>query len=212
MKEAQKLGILGGTFNPVHNGHLFLALEAMHIARLDKVVFVPNRLPPHKEQPAVTAEKRFEMLLEATRDIPQFGVSRVELERVGPSYTYDTVHTFAPEQELTFICGADAFAADWYRLEGVIQRLSLLLVANRVGSLFEIPDQLKRLPQVLQKKVQLMVFPDIAISSSDIRSRIAQARPFRFLIPEPVYRIITESGLYGESSPLVNKNDPGSMY
>ena len=173
----------------------------MHLAGLEKVVFIPNRLPPHKEQPSVTAESRFEMLLAATRDIPQFGVSRVELDRVGPSYTYDTLHAFAPEQELTFICGADAFAVDWYRLEGVMERLSLLLVANRVGNLFEIPASLKRLPPALQKKIQLMVFPDIAISSSDIRKRIAQARPFRFLIPEPVYRIITESGLYGETLP-----------
>src|SRR5690606_590688 len=112
-------------------------------------------------------------------------------ERTGRSFTYDTLHTFPAEQELTFICGADAFSYEWHRLEGVMERLSLLLVANRVGNLFEIPTPLKRLPQALQKKVQLMVFPDIAISSSDIRTRIAQARPFRFLIPEPVYRIIT---------------------
>ena len=182
----------------MHNGHLFLALEALYFAGLEKIVFIPNRLPPHKEQPSVTAEKRFEMLSEATRDIPQFGVSRVELERVGPSYTFDTLQAFAPDLELTFLCGADAFSVDWYRLEGVMERLSLLLIANRVGSPFEIPAQLKRLPQALQKKIQLMNFPNIAISSSDIRNRIAQARPFRFLIPEPVYRIITESGLYGE--------------
>lgn len=195
-----KLGLLGGTFNPVHNGHLFLALEAMNVARLDRVVFIPNRLPPHKEQPDVSGETRYSMLSKAVEGIPEFEVSRVELDRQGRSYTIDTLESFPPDQKLTFICGADAFNADWYRLEDVVGRLETLLLANRAGYPFEMPAQLLELPTHLQARIQMMTFPDIAISSSELRARIRERRPFRFLIPEPVYRIITESRLYCKTS------------
>ena len=195
-----KLGLLGGTFNPVHNGHLFLALEAMYEARLDRVVFIPNRLPPHKEQPDVSGETRYSMLCAAVEDTPEFEVSRVELDRQGRSYTIDTLESFAADLALTFICGADAFNADWYRLEDVVERLDTLLLANRAGFPFEMPAQLLKLPARLQSKIRMMTFPDIAISSSEVRSRIQEGRPVRFLIPEPVYRIITVSRLYKKTS------------
>ena len=195
-----KLGLLGGTFNPVHNGHLFLALEAMSVARLDRVVFIPNRLPPHKEQPDVCGETRYTMLSKAVEGIPEFEVSRVELDRRGRSYTIDTLESFPPDQKLTFICGADAFNAEWYRLEDIVERLETLLLANRAGYPFEMPAQLLELPAHLQARIQMMTFPDIAISSSELRARIRERRPFRFLIPEPVYRIITESRLYCKTS------------
>ena len=191
-----RIGILGGTFNPVHNGHLFLALEARQMAALDKVVFIPNRLPPHKEQPGVSAEERYNLLSEAVRGIPEFEVSRVELDREGRSYTIDTLESFPADQSLTFICGADAFNSDWYRLEDILERLDSLLLANRAGYPFVLPERLAALPAPLKSKIQMMTFPDIAISSSEIRTRVAQRRPVRFLIPEPVYRIITESELY----------------
>ncbi len=195
-----KIGIFGGTFNPLHNGHLFLADEALAVAQLDKVVFVPNRLPPHKESPEVDAETRYEMLQKAVEGIDRFEVSRAELDRRGRSYTVDTLASFPSDLELVFLCGADAFLVDWYKLEEVMTRLTTLLIANRAGFDFVIPDQLKALPEGLRKKIQLLDFPDICISSSDIRHRIEQQRPFRFLIPEPVYRIITKSDLYGWQS------------
>lgn len=191
-----KTGLLGGTFNPVHNGHLFLAEEARIQHQLDRVLFIPNGRPPHKDEPKVTPEKRYEMLVAATQDCPHFEVSRVELDREGKSYTLDTLNSFPTELELTFICGADAFKADWYRLEDVVQRLHRLVLANRAGFPFEMPEQLKALPEEIHNKIGLMEFPDISISSSDIRRRIREKKAHRFLIPEPVYRIITESELY----------------
>jgi len=191
-----KLGLFGGTFNPVHNGHLFLALEALNVARLDRVVFIPNRIPPHKEQPDVPAEVRFAMLQEAIKEVPEFELSRVELEREGPSYTLHTLESFAPKLKLTFICGADAFQADWYRLDQVLERLDTLLVANRAGFPFEMPEQLRDLPNPLRAKVRLLPFPDISISSSAIRSRIRNGQAVRFLIPEPVYRMLMGAGYY----------------
>lgn len=171
-------------------------MEARQIAGLDRVVFIPNRRPPHKEEPDVCAETRYRMLCAAVEDVPELEVSRVELDREGRSYTVDTLSSFPADQSLTFICGADAFDADWYRLEDVMARLDTLLLANRAGYEFNISAQLKELPEPLQKKIQMMTFPDIAISSSAIRKRVSQQKPFRFLIPDSVYRIITESRLY----------------
>lgn len=194
------LGLFGGTFNPIHNGHLFLAEEALHAFGLEGVAFVPNRLPPHKESPQVDAEARYRMLCAAVEGVPEFDVSRVELEREGRSYTIDTLESFPKQQELAFICGADAFLYDWYRLSDVLERLSLLILANRAGFKFEIPPQLQALPERLKSKIKLLEFPDIAISSSAIRRRVNQRRPYRFLIPEAVYRIISKSGLYAPAS------------
>jgi nicotinate-nucleotide adenylyltransferase len=196
-----KLGIFGGTFNPVHNGHLFLALEARQKAGLDRVVFVPNRRPPHKKEPDVCPETRYDMLCQAVENVPEFEVSRVELDREGRSFTIDTLESFPAEQSLTFLCGTDAFNADWFRLEDVVERLDALVLANRSGYPFEMPTQLQALPKSLKDKVQLMTFPDIAISSSAIRQRVRTSQPFRFLIPEPVYRMIVESTLYENNSP-----------
>jgi nicotinate-nucleotide adenylyltransferase len=195
----QKLGLLGGTFNPIHNGHLFLALEARYRCALDRVVFMPNRIPPHKRLPQETAGIRYAMLESVVKDVEEFELSRLELDRTGRSYTIDTVEELSSENELVFICGCDAFNAPWFRLEEVVENLHTLLIANRAGSKFELPTQLASLPDRLRHKITMMPFPDISISSSDIRRRIQDGRPFRFLIPEPVYRIITKSGLYREA-------------
>lgn len=188
--------LFGGTFNPVHNGHLFLADEARHTLGLERIVFVPNHLPPHKEQPLVDATARLEMLEAAVRKVDGFEVSRVELEREGRSYTIDTIESFPREERLAFLCGADAFLSPWYRLEAVLERLDLLVIANRAGFDFQLAPQLKALPKALQEKIQLLNFPDIAISSSEIRERIKEKRAFRFLLPKPVFHIISKSSLY----------------
>ena len=147
------------------------------------------------------------MLMKAVAHTTELEVSRVELDRQGRSYTVDTLESFPADQSLTFLCGADAFEADWYRLEDVMKRLDTLLLANRSGFLFEMPAQLRALPKSLRAKVQMMSFPDIAISSSAIRARIREQRPYRFLIPEPVYRMIAESRLYNKPTESGRKPD-----
>lgn len=190
--------LFGGTFNPIHNGHLFLAEEALHTLGLDRVVFVPNRLPPHKETPSLTASDRLNMLEAAVADIDVFEVNRVEVERKGRSYTIDTLESYPPETRLAFLCGADAFLYDWHRLTDVLARLERLIIANRAGFIFELPPQLAALPEPLREKIRLLEFPDIAISSSEIRRRVAEGRAYRFLLPDAVYRIICRSGFYRE--------------
>jgi len=197
---SRRVGLLGGTFNPVHNGHLFLAEEALYRANLDHLIFMPNRLPPHKRLPLVTAEVRYEMLSAAIEGIQEFSVSRQEMERQGRSYTIDTLESLSGDDEIVFVCGADAFDAKWHRLPDVVAHLQTLLIANRAGFEFEMPSQLKTLSPALQERIKLMEFPNISISSSEIRERISEGRPYRFLIPEPVYRIITKSKLYASAT------------
>lgn len=187
---------MGGTFDPIHNGHLFLALEAMQVACLDRVLFVPNRVPPHKAAPGVGAEARWEMLLRAIAPEPRLEVSRLELEREGPSYTLDTVTELARDNRVVFICGADAFRVPWHRPDAVLERLEMLLIAHRHGVSPELPPLLAGLPAACQAKIRHLDFPDIAISSTDLRQRIAQGRPFRYLVPDSVHEYIMEHRLY----------------
>lgn len=188
--------LFGGTFNPIHNGHLFLADEARHTLGLERVVFVPNRLPPHKENPRLDTAARLRMLEVAVGGIDGFEVSRVELEREGPSFTIDTLESYPETERLAFLCGADAFLYPWHRLSDVLERLEVLLLANRAGFEFRLPTQLEALSSDLRAKIKRLEFPDIAISSSDIRRRVQEGRAFRFLVPEPVHKLITECGHY----------------
>lgn len=191
-----RVGLLGGTFDPVHNGHLFLALEAMHAAQLERVILIPNRVPPHKAAPGVGVEDRWRMLLAAIETEPRLEASRIELDREGPSYTLDTVQTLSPDYRLTFICGADAFRASWHRPEAVLELLDGVVMAHRYGVPAGLPPLLAQLPERLQRKVYHLKFPDIAISSTELRQRIAEGRPIRYLVPETVYQEIFQRGLY----------------
>ena len=187
---------MGGTFDPIHNGHLFLALEAMQAAGLDRVLFVPNRVPPHKAAPGVDPEDRWQMLLAAIAPEPRLEASRIELDREGPSYTLDTVQALAAENRLTFICGADAFRTRWHRPDAVLELLESVLMAHRYGVPSELPETLSELPEKLQRKVHHLEFPDIAISSTDLRGRLAQGRPIRYLVPDSVHDYILSRRLY----------------
>lgn len=194
-----RTGILGGTFDPVHNGHLFLALEAMDRAGLDRVLLIPNRVPPHKAVPGVDEKQRWEMLLLAIAPEPGLRASTMELERDGPSYTLDTVTELASDNRLVFICGADAFRVPWHRPEAVVEKLETLLIAHRHGVPRDLPPVLAGLPEELRAKVQHLDFPEIAISSTDLRKRIAQGRPFRYLLPDSVHQYIIQNRLYRTS-------------
>lgn len=204
----RKTGVFGGTFDPVHNGHLFLALEALHECQLDRVLFIPNRVPPHKEFPLGGAEARWEMLLAAIEGEPRFEASRLELDRTGPSYTLDTLKALGDEDSLVFICGADAFRTDWYRPDAVLEQLETLLLAHRFGVDRALPETLGALRPELTKKIRRLDFPDIAISSSDIRQRIAAGRPFRYLIPDSVFQYIQRREVYLSEEALKGGLEP----
>ena len=196
---AAKIGILGGTFDPIHNGHLAIAEEARVALDLERVVFIPARYQPLKAgKHAATAEQRLAMTLLACASNPAFEVSPIEVERSGPSYTATTLEAFAAQTtaELALIVGVDALADfdRWHTPERIIQ-LAKIIGVSRAGSSVDLAHVHLALPQ-LRARLTLIDGPQVEISSSAIRERVATGRPIRYLIPDPVMFFITEHRLY----------------
>jgi nicotinate-nucleotide adenylyltransferase len=195
-----KVGLLGGTFNPPHLAHLVCAAEAHEQLGLDVVVLVPTAVPPHKEAPEDPgAEHRAAMCELAVRGDERLRVSRVELERGGPSYTVDTLRTLHerdPEHELTFIVGGDMAHSlpTWREPEGIL-RLARVGVAERAEvRRADIAERLAGLEGA--DRVAFFDMPRIDISSSEVRRRAAAGRCIRYLVPDAVAHYVTERGLY----------------
>ncbi|MGB4592769.1 MAG: nicotinate-nucleotide adenylyltransferase [Coriobacteriia bacterium] len=198
MRKKLRIGIMGGTFDPIHYGHLVTAEEALVQFNLDRVVFMPTGLPVRKTHRTVTpAEHRYLMTVIATASNPDFEVSRLEVDRPGATYTVDTMLAlrdhYGPQTELYFITGADAVWdiltwKDSDRLAGVCT----FIAATRPGydlSRFSAED-------ASRMHVEFMEVPALAISSTDIRERIAERRPVRYLLPEAVANYIAKNVLY----------------
>ncbi|CAA9492817.1 MAG: Nicotinate-nucleotide adenylyltransferase [uncultured Solirubrobacteraceae bacterium] len=195
-----KVGILGGSFNPPHVGHLLMAQEAHAQLGLDKVVFMPVASPPHKQLEADPgAEERFELCRLATAKDDRLEVSRLELDRGGPSYTADTlreIHATAPGDELTFIVGGDMAASlpSWREPETVLE-LSTLAVAEREGiRRHDIGEVLAPLGR--EDRIRFFDFPRVDVSSSAVRRRVRDRRPIRYWVPDDVARLIGARGYY----------------
>jgi nicotinate-nucleotide adenylyltransferase len=191
---------MGGTFNPPHIGHLVCAAEAITALGLDEVAFIPVNQPPHKEidaDPGV--EARVELTRRAVAGEPRFRVSRVDADVPGRSYTLDTLrrlHESGPEDELTFIMGGDMAHSlpTWHEPEAVLS-LATLGVAERSG--IRRQDIMERLAGLAgADQIRFFAMPRLDISSSDIRRRVAEGRPIRYLVPESVAEFIAAEGLY----------------
>jgi nicotinate-nucleotide adenylyltransferase len=195
-----ELGILGGTFNPPHLGHLVMAQEALDQLSLDRVVLMPVSAPPHKEaadDPG--AGVRAELCRLAVAGDERFAVSLLEIDRGGPSYTADTLrrlHASHPEHELTFIVGGDmALSLPAWREPEVVLRLARLAVAEREEVRRE--DVVQRLaPLHGGDRVVFFDMPRVDVSSSAIRERVADGRPIRYLVPDAVADAIAGGELY----------------
>jgi nicotinate-nucleotide adenylyltransferase len=196
-----RVGILGGTFNPPHLGHLVCAQEAYLHLGLDQVILIPASDPPHKavdDEPG--AAHRLELCRLAVDGDDRFAVSDIELAREGPSYTVDTLEVLnrtAPENELFLIIGADIAAGlpSWHHPERVLA-LSRLAIAERSGTGREtVEEALRRLPG--GERAQFFPMPTIAISSSAVRDRVRAQQPIRYLVPGAVAAYINDRGLYG---------------
>jgi nicotinate-nucleotide adenylyltransferase len=190
----RKIGVMGGTFDPIHNGHLVAASEVAHRFSLDEVIFVPTGKPWQKTDRTVSRpEDRYLMTVVATASNPMFSVSRVDIERPGPTYTADTLtdlHTEHPDAELYFITGADALAQilTWQRLDELFQ-LAHFVGVTRPGYTLDgnhVPDG----------AVTLVEVPAMAISSTDCRRRVAEGRPVWYLVPDGVVQYISKRHLY----------------
>ena len=196
------IGILGGTFNPPHIGHLVCAQEAIGRLGLDRVLLMPVAVPPHKEiadDPG--PDTRAELCRLAIGDDDRFAVSTLEIERGGPSYTVDTlraIHADAPGDELTFIAGGDMARSlpSWREPEAVL-RLARMAVAEREGAArADILDAVAGVPGAAER-IEFFAMPRIDVSSSLVRRRVAAGEPIRFLVPDAVADHIAANGLYG---------------
>lgn len=188
----KKIGILGGTFNPPHIGHLMMANEAFHALKLDEVRFMPNNVPPHKETPGATNEQRLKMVEIAISDTDYFKAEPFEIEEGGVSYTFETMKKLIvrePDCEFYFIIGGDSVASlsTWYHIDELISLIKLVGV-NRPGHVAK-----------TSYPVQMIEAPEIDLSSSYLRQRFADNKTVRYLIPEQVELYIREEGLYGSS-------------
>ncbi|MGA2529343.1 MAG: nicotinate-nucleotide adenylyltransferase [Acidimicrobiales bacterium] len=199
MRRPPRLGILGGTFDPVHVGHLVAALNARHELGLDKVLLVVANEPWQKVQsrPVTAGHERLALVQAAVEGIEGLEASGIEIERGGPSYTADTVAELEarwPGAELNLIVGADAAAglASWERLDELRSKV-VLVVVNRPGTTIE--ESLRK--GLLEGwELRMVEVPALEISSTDLRDRVTSGRPLDFLIPMPAIRLIREHGLY----------------
>ncbi|MGI8530432.1 MAG: nicotinate-nucleotide adenylyltransferase [Geodermatophilaceae bacterium] len=189
-----RLGVMGGTFDPIHHGHLVAASEVTSLFSLDEVVFVPTGEPWQKHKGDVSpAEDRYLMTVIATASNPRFSVSRVDVDRGGPTYTVDTLTDLQverPDAELFFITGADALAQilSWRRADEVFE-LAHFIGVTRPGYVLD-DDHLPA------GSVSLVEVPAMAISSSDCRDRVSRSLPVWYLVPDGVVQYIEKRRLY----------------
>ena len=191
---ANRVGIMGGTFDPIHHGHLVAASEVSNLYSLDEVIFVPTGEPWQKSDRRVSpAEHRYLMAVIATASNPRFWVSRVDIDRSGPTYTIDTIRDIAlqrPDAELYFITGADALAQilSWKDAEEAL-KLATFVGVTRPG--YDLSAE--HLPR---DSVTLVDVPAMAISSSDCRARVSAGKPVWYLVPDGVVQYINKHQLY----------------
>jgi nicotinate-nucleotide adenylyltransferase len=188
-----RLGVMGGTFDPIHNGHLVAASEVAAALNLDEVLFVPTGQPWQKDGVTPTSE-RYLMTEIATAANPQFKVSTIDIDRSGPTYTVDTLRDLKaayPDADLFFITGADAVTAiaGWKDSEE-LWGLAQFVAVTRPGHQLD-------LPAAPEGAIQLLEIPALAISSTDIRERVSEGKPIWYLVPDGIVQFIAKHGLYG---------------
>lgn len=196
---ARKIGVLGGTFDPIHYGHLALAEAARHQLGLERVLFMPTARPPHKQREVLDdGPCRARMVELAIRGNPGFALSCLELERGGFSYTVDTVlalrEIYGAGADIWFVTGADMILSvqTWMRAEE-LKSLCRFAAAPRPG--FDLAG-LAGLPPDWQERIQVLDAPELALSSTDLRRRLALGLPIRYLLPDIVEKYILRQGLY----------------
>lgn len=188
----KKIGILGGTFNPPHIGHLMMANEVMGALGLEEVRFMPNNVPPHKEAFGATNKQRLEMVRLAIVDNPKFKLEPFEIIEGGVSYTYETMKKLTlrePDCTFYFIIGGDSIENlhTWYRIEDLVNLVQLVGV-NRTGANVN-----------TAYPVQMITAPEINLSSTLLRYRFNNGQTVRYLVPKQVEAYIREEGLYGST-------------
>jgi nicotinate-nucleotide adenylyltransferase len=205
--------VLGGTFDPIHVGHLIIAQEAVSALQLERLYFLPAGDPPHKRDHSITpAHHRLRMVELAIAGNPAFALSLVDVERPGPSYTVDTLRLlhaeWGPETAIAFVIGWDMLddLLTWHDPVGVVQQADQLVAVHRPG--YQVDANYLRsleatVPGIKERLVPLEA-PQIAISSSDLRQRVAEQRPIRYQVSDAVEAYILAHGLYHQPAPAWN--------
>lgn len=193
MSTKRRIGVMGGTFDPIHNGHLVAASEVASAMELDEVLFVPTGKPWQKQEVS-PAEHRYLMSVVATASNPQFKVSRVDVDRPGFTYTVDTLNELNeefPDADLFFISGADAIAQiiAWKDIDSVWDLAHFVAVSR--------PGHKLKLPKAPKGAISELEVPALSISSTDVRQRVADGKPIWYLVPDGVVQYISKHHLYG---------------
>lgn len=198
-----RIGVLGGTFDPIHIGHLVIAEEARVELNLERVVFVPAGLPPHKLEHVLSpVAHRLAMVELAIASNPRFTLSRVDIDRSGPSYSVDTIallrDEWGPDVDIYFIMGSDSLRdiLTWHEPQRLI-RLCYLAVVNRPSHQAEL-DELDALLPGIASRVRMLHAPELAISSTEIRRRVHEGLSIKYQVPEAVEAYIYQHQLYRE--------------
>jgi len=196
----KRIGILGGTFNPIHLAHLYIAYEAKNQLDLDKIIFMPAGSPPHKRDKVVLeASLRYKMVSEAIKDYEDFEISNYEIQKEGYSYTYETLKNFkSNDNELYFITGADCLMdiEKWKSPEEIF-KLSKFIVFNRAGySNKDLRIQKDKIEQKFNTTIKFLDIIDLEISSSMIRERINEGKRVDFFLSKEVLNFIKENNIY----------------
>ncbi len=207
------VGVLGGTFDPIHVGHLIIAQDAVSALQLERLYFLPAGDPPHKRDHSITpAHHRLRMVELAIAGNQDFSLSLVDVERPGPSYTVDTLRLlheqWGPETAIAFVIGWDMLddLLTWHDPAGVVAQADQLVAVHRPG--YHVDAHYLRsleaaVPGIKERLIPLEA-PQIAISSSDLRQRVAEQRPIRYQVPDAVAAYILAHGLYRQPAPAWN--------
>ena len=208
----RRLGVLGGTFDPIHHGHLIAAAELHHALALDRVLLVPNADPPHKPGvPVSSTEDRLAMIRLAIAGVPWLRIDTIELDRGGRSFTVDTLRALAARDtdvQLVFLMGEDSLRdlPTWRQPEKIVA-LAELGVATRPGVAVDLDAILSRLPAA-EGRVHVVETPEIGIASRDIRLRVAGGRPIAFQVPPAVEAYIEQRRLYRDREDQLSNSPP----
>lgn len=197
-----RIGVFGGTFDPIHNAHLFIAESARQLERLDLLLFVPTGNHHYRGKPYVDAAHRCAMVLGAIDGNAAFALDESDLRADATGYTADLLprlHTKYPGASFTFIIGADSLAsAHWVRLDEVLEALERFAIAPRAGVGTEaLARIIAAVPPALRERVTALNLPEVQGSASLLRSLLSQGRSVRYLVPEPVWHYIVAQRLYG---------------
>ncbi len=201
----KRIGVMGGTFDPIHNGHLVAAEVARENFNLDKVIFMPAGKPPHKQQNSITdPEHRYEMTVLAVSSNPGFEASRLEVDKDELSYTFDTVKDllkiYGEDTSVYFITGADAVLEllTWHRIRELLALCRFIAVTRPGFDKEELEQKIGEISSKYNGEIICIEVPLLAISSTDIRERCRSGKTIKYLLPEAVEQYICEKGLYRE--------------